>query len=332
MKIGVIGAGSWGSALAIYFSNLGFEVDLWIREPELYNHLKKFRENYLFLDGFKFNELVNFKDGFESFEESEVIFLTIPVQHLREVLGILRDFLKSKKDLVNCSKGIEIETLKIPSEIIKEELKGKIKNLATLSGPTFSREVVKGMPTAAVFASRKEEFAKFLQEKFSSPTFRFYRSEDIMGVELAGALKNIYAIGSGIIKSMDLGANSWASYLTRALHEMKRFCKFFGGKERTLSGLAGFGDLILTSSFELSRNFTLGLRIGRGEKLEKILEGMNMVAEGAFTLKAVHRIISEKNIEMPIAQVLYEILYENLNLKLAIQKLMTRELKKEGKI
>lgn len=332
MKIGVIGAGSWGSALAIYFSNLGFEVDLWVREPELFEYLKKFRENYLFLDGFKFIELVNFKDDFESFEESDVIFLAIPVQHLREILRVLKEFLKSKKNLVNCSKGIEIETLKIPSKIIEEELKGKIKYLATLSGPTFSKEVAKGMPTAAVFASRREEFAKFLQEKFSSQTFRFYRSVDLIGVELAGALKNIYAIGSGIIKAMDLGANSWASYLTRALHEMKRFCIFFGGKERTLSGLAGFGDLILTSSFELSRNFTLGLRIGKGEKLEKILEGMSMVAEGAFTLKAVHRIISEKNIEMPIAQVLYEILYEDLNLKLAIQKLMTRELKKEGKI
>lgn len=332
MKIGVIGAGSWGSALSIYFTKLGYSVDLWVREKELLRDLKEKRENTFFFPGFKFKSSVNFKENFEDFKDFEIIFLTIPVQFLRQNLKILKDYLKGKKDFINCSKGIEIETLKIPSEIIKEELKGKIRNIATLSGPTFAKEVARGFPTAAVFASRNEEFAKFLQKKFSSSSFRFYRSRDLIGVELAGALKNIYAIGSGIIKALKLGANTWASYLTRALHEMKRFCIFFGGKERTLSGLAGFGDLILTSSFELSRNFTIGLKIGKGEKLDKILKEMNMVAEGVYTLKAVYKIIQEKNIEMPIAEILYQILYKNMDLKSAIEKLMTRELKEEEKI
>lgn len=332
MKIGVIGAGSWGSALSIYFSKLGFEVDLWVRERELIEELREKGENTFFLKGFKFNELVNFKEDFRGFEEVDIIFLTVPVQYLRGTLKELKKFLKSKKDFVNCSKGIEIETMKIPSEIVKEEMRGKAGEIASLSGPTFAKEVAKGLPAAAVFASKREEFARFLQEKFSSPVFRFYRSKDLTGVEMAGALKNIYAIGSGIIKAIELGANSWASYLTRALHEMKRFCIYFGGKERTLSGLAGFGDLVLTSSFELSRNYALGFRIGKGEKLEDILKEMNMVAEGVFTLKAVHKIIKEKNIQMPIAQVLYEILYKGLSLKIAVEKLMTRELKEEEKI
>ncbi len=332
MKIGIIGAGSWGSALAYYFSNLDFKVSLWVREEELYEDLIKKRENTFFLKGVKFKENVEFLKDFSSFNEKEIIFLTVPVQFLRGILKDLFFNLKGKKDFVNCSKGIEIETLKIPSTIMREELKGKVKNIATLSGPTFAIEVAKGVPSAAVFASRNENFSKDLQEKFSSKKFRFYRSKDIIGVELAGALKNIYAIGSGIIKALELGVNSWASYLTRALHEMKRFCLYFGGKEKTLSGLAGFGDLVLTSSSSNSRNFQVGYKIGKGENLNSIIKNMNMVAEGVYTLKAVHKISKENKIVMPIAEALYKILYESISLEEAIENLMLRELKEETKL
>lgn len=332
MKIGVIGAGSWGSALSIYFSNLGYDVDLWVREKELLKDLNIKRENTFFFPNFKFNENIKFKEDFKDFNDSEFIFFVVPVQYMRETLKEFKNFLDKKINIINCSKGIEIETHKIPSKIIKEELKGKIKNLATLSGPTFAKEVAMGYPAAAVFASEDENFSKFLQKKFSSSSFRFYRSRDLKGVEYSGALKNIYAIGSGIIKALGFGANSWASYLTRSLHEMKRFCLYFGGKEKTLSGLAGFGDLVLTSSFELSRNFMVGLRIGKGEKIEDILKETNMVAEGVFTLKALNQISNQRNIDMPISEVLYKILYEGLELKKAVELLMKRELKEESKI
>lgn len=332
MKVGVIGAGSWGSALSIYFSNLGYDVLLWVYEEELYNYLIQERENKFFLKGYKFKSNVGFTRDFEEFERVNLIFLAVPVQHLRSVLKNLRKNLKAKHNFVNCSKGIEIETLKIPSEIILDELNGKVKEIGTLSGPTFAKEVVRGLPTAAVFSSKNKEFSIFLQEKFSSKSFRFYRSNDLIGVELAGALKNIYAIGSGIIKGLNLGTNAWAAFLTRVLHEMKRFCLFFGGKAKTLSGLSGFGDLILTASSQLSRNFTVGFRIGKGEKIKSIIECMNMVAEGVHTLKAVYQISKKNEIEMPIAEILYKILYEDLNIKLAIEELMLRELKEESKI
>lgn len=332
MKIGIIGAGSWGSALSIYFSNLGHEVLLWVYEEELYNYLLKERENKYFLKGYKFRDNVKFTRGFEEFEIIDLIFLAIPVQNLRSVLKPLKENLKEKHNFVNCSKGIEIETLKIPSIVILDELDGKVKEIGTLSGPTFAKEVIEGLPTAAVFASKNKNFSIFLQKQFSSKIFRFYRSNDLIGIEFAGALKNIYAIGSGIIKGLNLGTNAWAAFLSRALHEMKRFCLFFGGKEKTLSGLAGFGDLILTASSELSRNFTVGYKIGKGEKLKSIMENMNMVAEGVHTLKAVYKISKENKIEMPIAEILYKILYEDLNIKFAIEELMLRELKEESKI
>lgn len=332
MKIGIIGAGSWGSALSIYFSNLGYDVLLWVYEEELYNYLLKERENKFFLKGYKFKDNVKFTRDFKDFEIVDLIFLAVPVQHLRNVLKALKRNLKEKHYFVNCSKGIEIETSKIPSVIILDELDGKVKEMGTLSGPTFAKEVVEGLPTAAVFASKNKKFAIFLQKKFSSKIFRFYRSNDLIGIEFAGALKNIYAIGSGIIKGLNLGTNAWAAFLTRALHEMKRFCLFFGSKAKTLSGLSGFGDLILTASSQLSRNFTVGFRIGKGEKLEAIMESMNMVAEGVHTLKAVYKISKKNEIEMPIAETLYKILYEDLNIKLAIEELMLRELKEESEI
>lgn len=332
MKIGIIGAGSWGSALSIYFSNLGYDVLLWVYEEELYNYLLQERENKFFLKGYKFKDNVKFTRDFKDFEIVDLIFLAVPVQHLRNVLKALKRNLKEKHYFVNCSKGIEIETLKIPSSIISDELNGKAKEIGTLSGPTFAKEVVEGLPTAAVFASKNKKFAILLQKKFSSKIFRFYRSSDLIGIEFAGALKNIYAIGSGIIKALNLGTNAWAAYLTRALHEMKRFCLFFGGKAKTLSGLSGFGDLILTASSQLSRNFTVGFRIGKGEKLKSIIECMNMVAEGVHTLKAVYKISKKNKIEMPISEILYKILYEDLNIKLAIEELMLRELKEESQI
>ncbi len=332
MKIGIIGAGSWGSALSIYFSNLNYPVLLWVREGDVFKSLIEEKENKLFLPKIKFPEKVNFTRDFKDFNGLDLIFLTVPVQFLRGTLKDFKKYLKMKRNFVNCSKGIEIKTLKIPSQIIKEELKDKAKKIATLSGPTFALELVKGYPTAAVFASRDENFSKLLQEKFSSNYFRFYRTKDIKGVEFLGALKNIYAIGSGIIKGLNLGQNTWASYLTRALHEIKRFCLFFNCKEKTISGLAGFGDLILTSSSEKSRNFMVGLKIARGEKLEDILKGMNMVAEGVFTLKAVYKISKERKISMPLVEVLYKILYKNLKLEEGINSLMLRELKEEDKI
>lgn len=332
IKVGIIGAGSWGSALSIYFSKIGFDVILWVRENQLYDFLQKKRENYIFLPGIKFPKNIFFTQNFKDFNFTNLIFLTIPTQHLRNTLKKLKKGIKNKIDLINCSKGIEIKGLKFPSEIIREELKEKINNLGSLSGPTFAKEFVNFMPTAAVIASENIKFAKEIQENFSSRFFRLYRSKDLKGVEIAGALKNIYAIGAGIIKGLGFEKNTWASFLARSLHEMKRFFLRFGGEPETLYGLAGFGDLVLTSSSEKSRNFQVGLKIAKGESLNEILKNMEMVAEGVYTLKAVYEILKKEKIEMPIVKALYKVLYENLKPKKAIEELMLRELKEEGEI
>jgi len=328
MKIGIIGAGRWGTALSNLLSYSFEEVFLWAREKEIYEGIKKERRNPFYFPFLKLNENVIPKIDFDEIENLEYIFITIPTQFIRSVIKNLNP--KKKPFIISCSKGIEINTLKRPSEIIKEVLKNKIKDVFVLSGPNFAEEIVKELPTASVLAGDKryENEISFLQKKISNKYFRIYISFDLKGVEIGGALKNVYAIGAGIIDGIGLGHNARASYIIRSMVEMVRFGKKMGAKPQTFAGLSGLGDLILTATGDLSRNRKFGILIANGEKIEDALNKLQTV-EGYYTVKPLIEISKKYKIEMPIAEKIYEILYKGKNLKEAIYELMTRKLKKE---
>jgi glycerol-3-phosphate dehydrogenase (NAD(P)+) len=328
MKIGIIGAGRWGTALSNLLSYSFEEVFLWVREKEIYEGIKKERRNPFYFPFLKLKENVIPKIDFDEIENLEYIFITIPTQFIRNVIKNLNP--KKKPFIISCSKGIEINTLKRPSEIIKEVLKNKIKDVFVLSGPNFAEEIVKELPTASVLAGDKryENEISFLQKKISNKYFRIYISFDLKGVEIGGALKNVYAIGAGIIDGIGLGHNARASYIIRSMVEMVRFGKKMGAKPQTFAGLSGLGDLILTATGDLSRNRKFGILIANGEKIEDALNKLQTV-EGYYTVKPLIEISKKYKIEMPIAEKIYEILYKGKNLKEAIYELMTRKLKKE---
>lgn len=333
MRAAVIGAGSWGTALAHYFRRTGNEVALWAFEPELPDLIARTGENPWFLPGFPLPPGVRCTGRLaEAVEGVEVVFLVTPAQHTRAVLRALVAEAGAPSAVVSCAKGIERGTLKLVSEVVADELGASRGAQACLSGPTFAREVAAGMPTAAVFASADEAFARHLQEAFSGPEFRFYRTTDLTGVEVAGALKNVYAIASGMVKGLGYGANPWAALLTRAVHEMTRLCLAMGGRKETLAGLAGLGDLVLTCSSELSRNYQVGVRLGQGMTLAQAMEGMRMIAEGVPTAEAALELAGRRGVDLPIAQGVARILFEGQAPRDTVAALMTRSLKEESRL
>jgi glycerol-3-phosphate dehydrogenase (NAD(P)+) len=333
MNIAVIGAGSWGTALAHYFRRTDHAVSLWAFEAELPGLISRTGENPWFLPGFPLPPGIRCTARLaEALEGAEVVFLVVPAQHLRSVLRELAVVSAGPPAVVSCAKGVERGTLHRMSEVIAEELGGRAAAHACLSGPTFAREVAAGMPTAAVFASDDEPFARRLQQALSGPEFRFYRTADLVGVEMAGALKNIYAIASGMVRGLGYGANPWAALLTRGVHEMTRLCLAMGGQRETLSGLAGLGDLILTCSSDLSRNYQVGVRVGEGKTLAQATEGMRMVAEGVPTTEAALALARRHGVDLPIAEGVARILFEGLAPRKVVEALMTRSLKEEARL
>jgi len=333
VKVSVIGAGSWGTALALYLARLGHSPLLWVYEPDLAAILKDRRENTFFLPGHTLPETVRVTgDLGQAAREGEVLVLSVPAQHLRGVVRGLKPVLSKKARIVNTAKGIEKRTLARMSEVVSEELGDALTAYAALSGPTFAREVARQMPSAAVLAGRNPEYCRTLQEEFSGPLFRFYRTDDLPGVELAGALKNVYALASGMLKGLGFGSNSWAAMLTRAVHEMTRLCLVLGGRKETLSGLAGLGDLILTCSSPQSRNYQVGVLLGEGKPLPEILASMRMVAEGVPTCEAALALAGARGTELPIAAGVGAILFDGRSPAEVIRGLMTRSLKEESQL
>lgn len=333
MKVSVIGAGSWGTALAIYLARQGHVPLLWVYEAELVDILKSRRENTFFLPGHNLPETIRVTQDLEqAVRDSEVLVLSVPAQHLRGVVRGLKSVLPGKARILNTAKGIEKRTLARMSEVVREELGDTLESYAALSGPTFAGEVVQQMPSAAVIAGETPDFSRFLQEEFSGPLFRFYRTDDLPGVELAGALKNVYALASGMLKGLGFGSNSWAAMLTRAVHEMTRLCLALGGRKETLAGLAGLGDLILTCASMQSRNYQVGVRLGEGQTLPEILASMRMVAEGVPTCEAVLALARARRVELPIATGVGGILFDGQSPAEVIRGLMTRSLKEESRL
>ncbi len=331
MKIGVVGAGNWGTALAHLLGSKGFTVDLWVFEAEIAEQIRETRENRVFLPGVRLPEnLIPSNDVEQVVAQKRLVLVVVPSHVMRQTAGRLAECLDPGSIVVSASKGIENETLLTMSGVLRQvisSLGGE--RIAVLSGPSFAKEVARQVPTAVTAASEDRATADFVQHVFAAPFFRVYAHEDVIGVELGGAVKNVIAIAAGIVDGLGLGLNTRAALISRGLAEIRRLGAKMGANPRTFSGLAGVGDLILTCTGNLSRNHTVGKKLGEGKTLSQILSEMTMVAEGVRTAKSVYNLSRKLDVEMPISQETYRILYEEKAPKLALKQLMTRDLKAE---
>jgi glycerol-3-phosphate dehydrogenase (NAD(P)+) len=327
-RIAILGAGSWGTALAIELSRSGHDVMLWGRDPEVAARIEADGRHPRRLTGYPIPPATRVSaDLDEAFAFGTTVLVAVPCASLRPLLAISPRGAGRGLRLVSTGKGIEPDTLKRMSEILAEHYPEAA--VAALSGPTFAEGVAKGDPTAAVIASKDASAVEALQASLSSPTFRLYRSDDLVGVELAGALKNVVAIAAGIVSGLGFGPNTLAALVTRGLAEIGRIVRSQGGQDRTVQGLAGIGDLMLTCTGQQSRNRSVGEQVGKGRMLADVLIEMPEVAEGARTCLAVPRLAVKAAFEAPIAEAVVQVLYERVPPREAVERLMTRTLRRE---
>lgn len=308
--IGVIGAGAWGTALSILLARKGYPIDLWVYEKELCRLIKETRENKFFLPGCPLPANIRPTNSIaEVVAGKSTLLLAVPTHVARQTLGSMQDHLQANCLIINAGKGIENESLLTAHQMMRDIL-NKPCIPAALSGPTFAVEVAKDSPSAAVAASADAKTAETVKDIFSTPTFKVFTSDDIMGVELGGALKNVIAIATGISDGLGLGANARAAIITRGLVEITRIGTALGAQPETFSGLSGMGDLVLTCTGDLSRNRTVGLKLGQGQKLKDITDNMKSVAEGVRTVKSAYALKNKLNIQGAIIDETYRVLYE----------------------
>ncbi len=325
----ILGSGSWGTALAQTFSQKLDKVYIWGIEEEVINEINTQKTNSRYIPNIILNENIKaLLDLEKAISLSNTIVIAIPTQAIRSVLQKVGDKLKDKI-VISASKGIEIDTLKLISDIVLETTNVSEDNLFALSGPSFAKEVAMGLPTAITLAGKNLEKAEELQRKLTTDNFRLYITDDIIGAEIGGAVKNVIAIATGVSDGLGLGNNARASLITRGLYEMKNIVKVYGGKPQTLYGLSGLGDLVLTATGNLSRNRTFGYLLGKGLSVEQALKEVNQVVEGAKTAKAIKKLAEKHNLELPISEAVYKVIYENLPIKEAVKLLLSRDLKRE---
>lgn len=331
MRVAVVGGGSWGTALGLVAGRAGHSVRLWSRDAAAAEKIRRERVNDKYLAGHRLPDTVEpTADLVEALEGAEMVLLVVPSHGTREVLTKMLPSLQESMIFVSATKGIETETGKRISEILRETLKDKFEpRFVCLSGPSFAKEVAEGQPTAIVAASRSLEDARTVQEALSFQNLRIYTNTDVAGTELGGAVKNVMAVAAGMVSGLELGANSVAALITRGLAEMSRLALAQGARIETLMGLAGLGDLVLTSMGSLSRNRYVGQELGKGRRLEDILTGMSEVAEGVKTTRAVCRLAERLQVEMPITEEVHAVLYEGKSARQAAEALMTRPLRGE---
>jgi glycerol-3-phosphate dehydrogenase (NAD(P)+) len=332
MRITVLGAGSWGTTLAILLSSNAHEVILWAHREDHAQRMIERRENHALLPGVNIPSEIKITSDLDySVSGCDLLVAAVPVQFVRPVGERLRNHKFTSTILVNVSKGIENSSLMTMSGVLLDVLPSVRKeHIVTLSGPSFAEEVSRKVPTAVVAASANLDAAKRVQQAFMTPYFRVYSSDDIRGVELAGSIKNVIAIGAGIADGAGFGDNTKAAIMTRATAELSRLGSVMGAQQRTFAGLSGIGDLIATCMSKHSRNRYVGEEIGRGRKLPGILAEMVMVAEGVATTRSVHDLALKHNVELPIANAVYEVLFEEKDPIVATSDLMTRGAKGEG--
>ena len=327
----VIGAGAWGTTLAVHLAGAGRPVTLWVREPDLAEEMARVRENRRFLPGHPLPDAVTPTNDLFLAAGAATVVSVVPTFGVRAVMRSLAPHLSPDTLMVTASKGIEQESLETVSAIIAEEVPpAKRRAIVALAGPSFAKEVARKLPTAVVAASSDEEAAADVQALFNTSSFRVYTSRDILGVEIAGAYKNVVAIASGVSDGLELGLNTRAALISRGVAEMTRLGIAMGGDTQTFAGLAGLGDLVLTCTGDLSRNRSVGLKIGQGMSLEAILNETYEVAEGVKTTPGVVALGAKYGAELPIAEQVEAVLYRGKAPSVAVQKLMGRQPRTEA--
>ena len=335
LNIGVIGAGSWGTAIAILLTNNGHNVHLWVRNTDQLKRLGRDRENKKYLAGIPFPENLSVHSDLEKcIKNHSTVVMVIPSHGFREVFIQCLPFIRSGANVVSAVKGIENITLKTMTQVMAETIlehkcENKHLNVGVLSGPSFAEEVARNVPTAVTIGFEKRKNAKEMQHIFASNTFRVYTSTDVIGLEISAALKNIIAIATGVCDGLGYGLNTRAALITRGLTEIMRLGIALSAKKETFSGLSGLGDLILTCTGDLSRNRTVGIKLGEGKTLVQVKKEMRMVAEGIKTTQSVFDLARNLDVEMPILEQVYNILYKDKDCAQAVKDLLERQMREE---
>jgi glycerol-3-phosphate dehydrogenase (NAD(P)+) len=332
MNVGVIGAGSWGTALALVLARKGFTVKIWSHTQGVADEINIGRENASYLPGHTIPDNLSATSDLEEVcRYQDMMVLVAPSHVTRDVMTDAAPYLREHIPIVSATKGIENDTLETIHEVLEDVLPFRYHPyLSYLSGPSFAKEVAEGVPTAVVIAAYGEKLAMAVQHAFNTPLFRCYRTNDVVGVEIGGSLKNVIAIAAGAADGMGFGHNARAGLITRGLAEISRMAVARGANPLTLAGLAGMGDLVLTCTGGLSRNRTVGTQLGQGRDIDDILADMKMVAEGVKTAKSVHDLAAKMHVEMPICESVYQVIYEKKSPHQALVDLMSRELKRES--
>lgn len=332
-NIGVIGAGSWGTALAQLLGTKGYVLDLWVYETDICSEIKTQRSNSIFLPGVPLSKNITpTNDLGTAVSNKDLLLIVVPSHVMRPVATQIAGLLPPDVDvtIVTASKGIEDDTFLTMSGVLQDCLPRLApRNFCALSGPSFAKEVARGVPTAVTVAASDKAVAEIVQQVFATQRFRVYTSNDLLGIELGGAVKNVIALAAGMIDGLGLGLNTRAALITRGLAELRRLGVKLGASSATFAGLAGIGDLILTCTGDLSRNHTVGCKLGQGMSLQEILADMRMVAEGVKTTLSVYHLSQKAQVDMPITREVYNILYEGASPKDAVYRLMSRDLKQE---
>jgi len=329
-SIAILGAGSWGTALGIHLARVGHDVRLWARDPDLVEHMASARANPRYLvDAALPDRVVAHARAQAALDGAQLVVFAVPSHGLRAVTRAVRASIPRTAVLVSATKGIEPDSLQRMSTVLQEEV-GDGRPVVVLSGPSFASEVARGLPTAVLSASSDADAAKYVQDRFRGPTFRLYVSDDVAGVEIGGAMKNVIAIAAGVVEGLGLGHNSMAALITRGLVEISRLADAEGGRRETLAGLSGLGDLVLTSTGDLSRNRHVGLELGRGRSLQEILGGMRMIAEGVRTTGAALALGHRHRIELPITAEMAAVLEGRRSPAEAVDILMGRKQRAEA--
>lgn len=318
----MIGAGAWGTALATVAQRAGRNVTLWAREAEVAQSINQRHQNEMFLPDVDLPSEIKATNDYGHLADAGAVLVVTPAQHARATFSSIGDVLPIATPLILCCKGIEVGSGKRISDVLEEALPGS--RHAVLSGPSFARDVANGLPTAVTLACPDVSLGRSLAEAIGLPTFRVYLSDDVIGVELGGAVKNVYAIASGIVEGCGLGDSARAALIARAFAELTRLAVAMGAKAETMTGLSGLGDLILTCGSRQSRNMSLGVALGEGQTLDEILAGRTSVAEGVHTAKAVLELARRHAIDMPVAEAINAILSGQLSVSQAINKLLSR--------
>lgn len=331
-KIGVIGAGAWGTALAQVLAGNDHEVLIWAREPDVVSDINKKNENKSFLPGVELKSNIQATESLSKAGESDLILLVTPAQFVRPTLQALKPSLTPGKPIVICSKGVEIETGALMSHIAQEEIPDT--PVGVMSGPTFAGEVAKGLPAAVTLAIKDKDIGQEIVDTINTRSFRVYTSEDLIGLQIGGAVKNVIAIACGVCQGLNLGESARAALMTRGLAEMTRLVSAMDGRKMTLMGMCGIGDLVLTCHSTQSRNFSLGEELGKGRTIEDLLDERSgkCVTEGYHTAKALKKMADSHAVDMPISCTVYECLHEGKTIKKGLAELMDRPTKSKFKV